>query len=532
MTDFYVRKSIGNDGNDGLSPATAWRTIANAILSTTDFDVVYVGSGSYGEPIELTGLDNRIFIGDIRGLKTGDAGHPEITYIRAHHASDTHYNIIVKGFHCLAYTSFGDYNASVDVGLLPNVSIEKCILDYGCFALGIDTFIFKNNVAWPLKTSTTPRGCLVCGASPILYIYHNTFVGIPKGSGEAGWTGPLIGLYGFSFPPCHFYIRNNIGYQTFSEKVYYAEIWDNATHVFIFNNNCFYVTGSGGSFMDFYHGAGPDHHHYFTFNTWQTTANIVIPEFFILPDTDSFVNNPLLQTDNYHLTLSSPCIDAGANLGVTEDIDDENRPRGSGYDIGCDEYYTPAPPTSFDSFTFPSGISRTAPPLIRETPYREPQLKWTCTHNLPSGQFTLNTCPRCLGLGYYYDMRFDAGGLVPQVWDEIKLGQELEKITITEFNPFHPEYGANLKKRVGQVPIDDLKPIIKSDLLESIYNLIKYQKREANKGVSNGYFSSRELIDSVKKVEITEISNTELQYAIYILTIEGREIEITGKILV
>ena len=166
----------------------------------------------------------------------------------------------------------------------------------------------------------------------------------------------------------------------------------------------------------------------------------------------------------------------------------------------------------------------------RQSLYREPQLKHSCNHYLSGVQYTLDTCSRCLGKGYYFDIKFDAGGLIPQVWDEVKLMQELEKITLTDSNPFHPEYGANLKQRIGQVNVEELKAIIQRDLLTTVYNLIKYQKAEASK--SPGYFSSYELIDRVDKIEITDLSPTELAFTIFIFTIHGKEIQLTGKILV
>jgi len=42
---------------------------------------------------------------------------------------------------------------------------------------------------------------------------------------------------------------------------------------------------------------------------------------------------------DYHLTGTSPCIDAGTDAGVYDDIDGDLRPRGAGFDIGADEYY-------------------------------------------------------------------------------------------------------------------------------------------------------------------------------------------------
>jgi hypothetical protein len=52
--------------------------------------------------------------------------------------------------------------------------------------------------------------------------------------------------------------------------------------------------------------------------------------------------NPLFvdsTNNNYHLTASAPCIDAGTSVNPPDDdIDGDLRPQGAGYDIGADEY--------------------------------------------------------------------------------------------------------------------------------------------------------------------------------------------------
>jgi parallel beta-helix repeat protein len=46
---------------------------------------------------------------------------------------------------------------------------------------------------------------------------------------------------------------------------------------------------------------------------------------------------------DYHLSVGSPAIDAGVNVNVNTDIDDDFRPQGCGYDIGADEFNSGLP---------------------------------------------------------------------------------------------------------------------------------------------------------------------------------------------
>lgn len=74
---YYVRIS-GNDANDGLSPATAFRTISKAASVMQAGDTVYVGAGTYNETITppASGVSGRpiSYIADVTGAYTGDSG--------------------------------------------------------------------------------------------------------------------------------------------------------------------------------------------------------------------------------------------------------------------------------------------------------------------------------------------------------------------------------------------------------------------------------------------------------------------------
>jgi len=50
---FYVRQTVGEDTSDGLTPATAWRTLSRLSERVQAGDVVYVGPGLYRESVNV-----------------------------------------------------------------------------------------------------------------------------------------------------------------------------------------------------------------------------------------------------------------------------------------------------------------------------------------------------------------------------------------------------------------------------------------------------------------------------------------------
>lgn len=511
MATHYVRKT-GDDANGGTSKDDAWKTLSHAMDQVNDGDTLISGGGDFTDEDLADGIvvrNNLTIQGDYTGVLTGDSGWTKVRTIVL-----TGKSIVLQWLWVIGTGIIG-----IQVGDNTVVGVATNELEHIVMEGAQDTLVLGDNTS---ITSTAIldtcwfNGRVNCYQNGEVYVRSCTFTN--DGTTEHYFGGAAGSGYIIRIKNCIFKSSTET-----SNALMYFGIADPAggTSAFDIDYNDYYTSGK----RPLVHTAFGEY--WYTIEEWQTSR----PADWGDQNQNSMEKDPLFKADGFHIKEDSPCIDVGTSYGLSRDIDNETRPRGEGYDIGCDEYYYPE--TSIDTFTFEvSPRARAGPVLIRNTPYREPQLKWTCTHNLPSGQYTLYTCPRCLGQGYYYDIKFDAGGLIPQVWDETKLAQELEKITITDFNPFHPEYGAKLKSRAGQVSKDELKAIIRTDLLNAIYNLVKYQKAEANKGTEDGYFSPRELIDSVKKIEIAELSVTELSFVIYVLTVSGKEVEITGKILV
>lgn len=61
---------------------------------------------------------------------------------------------------------------------------------------------------------------------------------------------------------------------------------------------------------------------------WVGTGNIDADPYFVDPENGDF-----------HLTVESPCIDAGVPVMISKDIDGEWRQIFTGFDMGSDEYW-------------------------------------------------------------------------------------------------------------------------------------------------------------------------------------------------
>jgi parallel beta-helix repeat protein/predicted outer membrane repeat protein len=77
--------------------------------------------------------------------------------------------------------------------------------------------------------------------------------------------------------------------------------------------------------------------------------------------------------NNYHLSGISPCVDAGIDAGVYEDIDGDPRPLGGGYDMGCDEVIAFCVPDDYPTIKAAiQGVADNSVIIVRDGVYSGP----------------------------------------------------------------------------------------------------------------------------------------------------------------
>jgi len=164
MTTYYVRASMGNDGNTGLSPAQAWLTIDKAANEVAAADTVYIGSGVYRELVTMdtsgTSGNEISFIGDIDGVQTGDPGPVIITAHDSEYAGAARaacLDMVDKEFIIWQYVIFVDgTTAAVWSATVSNLAFEGCeLLDCVFYAGPACTY---DAVQIDVNTGATPAG--------------------------------------------------------------------------------------------------------------------------------------------------------------------------------------------------------------------------------------------------------------------------------------------------------------------------------------------------------------------------------------
>ena len=96
--------------------------------------------------------------------------------------------------------------------------------------------------------------------------------------------------------------------------------------------NCWYTDNSSDTAVAFWTAKALSYYTYSQFAAYQISTN---------EDTHSLIKNPSFvdpADTNFKLSASSPCIDAGVNVGITNDFQQQTRPDNCCYDLGCYQY--------------------------------------------------------------------------------------------------------------------------------------------------------------------------------------------------
>jgi len=102
------------------------------------------------------------------------------------------------------------------------------------------------------------------------------------------------------------------------------------------DNNCWYQS-AGGTAVYTYTDISPNSFHYDDFTLWKSKTGWGTPSGYA--DAASKWEDPkFVSTTDYHLQASSPCIDTGIAVGLTQDIEGYSVPTGGAPDMGAYEY--------------------------------------------------------------------------------------------------------------------------------------------------------------------------------------------------
>jgi hypothetical protein len=348
----YVRKT-GSNGNNGLTPATAWSTIDYAADNAQPGMVVYIGAGTYSESVSPSddGTSDAwiTFVGDTDGIRTGDAGTITVTsasdplavsfddYLEFHNIT-----FIATGNRCLNIDDtdgLSFLNCTIQGGALAGVDIDDSVVTFTSCAFNdsSDDGIYINTDSTVILT-----GCTVDGAdNDSIYIgadadntvtvsecilTNSTTDGINVAGGVVSITNTLF---------------TNIGDDAIRLE---SSGTVTVTHCTIVNTGEDAFSRTGGSLTvtncilsnigDVAFNGSATH----TYNLIHDVDGSLYVG--TSAGTGEITGDPIFYSvGDYHLSASSPALDAGTNASAYTDIDldGEARPQDAGWDMGCYE---------------------------------------------------------------------------------------------------------------------------------------------------------------------------------------------------
>ncbi|MCX7803785.1 MAG: putative Ig domain-containing protein, partial [Planctomycetota bacterium] len=372
--DYYVRPD-GDDANPGDSWATAKKTIQAAIAATTaGNNVIFVAAGTYTPGtarsdtfLLMTGdsLGGVQLYGGFRGgelnlngqdaaanptILSGDIGTPGDYADNCYHVVTMYNWATLSGFTVTGGNANGSgLDSSGGGALISNVGgarIEVCTFA-GNRASGAGGAVYYQG---PLSTSPSSiiRSCRFLSnvssgnAGGAIYCTETTFGGLSVNNcaftGNAASSGGAVAFVNVTSSAemlhCSFYGNSSSASggavivtmgatPTIGGSIFWGNTASDGSQVY-----CGTGTNADISYCDWPSGG--------IIGTYTDNGgNINADPLFADPDgADNTAGTP---DDDLRLLYGSPCIDAGADLGVSNDLLGISRPQGAGYDMGAYE---------------------------------------------------------------------------------------------------------------------------------------------------------------------------------------------------
>ena len=359
----YVRTS-GSDANNGMTPATAWRTIDFAAMMVSFGDGVYVGAGTYNEVVQSaahgTASDPIWFIADTLGTQTGDAGAVVIDGGGQPAFQVSHDNIRIVGFRLTGrygaewLNCFGgvlrecELDGSADQGVrvdLAELEVQNCLIHdngiNGIYVTDLSTITVTDTRIWGNAHHGINRwdGSACSITVTRCDLYNNGRSGLHlsmRSGGTCALTNCLI--YGNGRQGV-----NQTGNDGSTVTIWHCTIATNGERgIFLQSNstsivrNSIVVWNQRGLHVN---GGSMTHDHNIVFGNTVADYQGTSAGLAEINSNPLFVGALFIGGGDYHLATGSPAIDSGTNASAvtTLDCDCGGRPAGAGWDIGYDE---------------------------------------------------------------------------------------------------------------------------------------------------------------------------------------------------
>ena len=131
-----------------------------------------------------------------------------------------------------------------------------------------------------------------------------------------------------------------------------------------------------------------------------------------------------------------------------------------------------------------------------------------CSHWVNNIQYSVATCPRCNGRGWYMDIMFDPAGDAIATGGAIKMQQECIKVLFDQKHSdlFYPNWGSEIHDFIGKKNTTAIRSRLEMCIRRAIERLKAIQEHEA---LTNASVTDSEIIKNIEYIYLEPVSVTD-----------------------